>query len=271
MKKYVVLEKEVGQTPLQCSEIYRKSQPELVDISMTYAGRLDPMASGKLLILLGDECKRQTEYRNLDKEYEFEVLFGVRSDTGDVLGRLVECDGVEVSYGNLHTVTRKLSGKIQLPYPHFSSKTVKGKPLHTWTLEGRINEIEIPTKQSVIYKIKCVGIYTKTRTEIHQYATTKIETISRVTDPSKALGNDFRRTDVRKDWNKLMHNNSPNDIFYIAKFICIASSGTYMRTLSEVIAKKINTCGLAYSIHRTKIGTYKKVPLLQGLWLNTYK
>jgi len=30
-----------------------------------------------------------------------------------------------------------------------------------------------------------------------------------------------------------------------------------MRTLSEVIAKEIGTCGLAYSIHRTTIGTYK--------------
>ena len=51
------------------------------------------MASGKLLILIGDECKNQKKYFGLDKEYEFEVLFGVESDTGDVLGLISKSKG----------------------------------------------------------------------------------------------------------------------------------------------------------------------------------
>mgnify|MGYP001558770480 FL=1 len=33
-----------------------------------------------------DECKNQKKYTDLDKEYEIEVLLGIASDTGDVLG-----------------------------------------------------------------------------------------------------------------------------------------------------------------------------------------
>ena len=271
MKKHVVLEKQVGQTPLQCSDLYKKNHPELQDIKTTYAGRLDPMASGKLLVLLGEECKKKEQYLNLDKEYKFEILFGVRSDTGDVLGRLNEGNSTAISEADCRAVTKTLTGKIQLPYPHFSSKTVHGKPLHTWTLEGKISEIEIPTKKSVIHSLKCTKVYTQTRVEVHHYATTRIETIPPVTDLRKSIGNDFRRDDIRKDWEQFLDTGSPEDTFYIAKFTCIASSGTYMRTLGEVIAKELDMYGLAYSIHRTKIGIYKKIPIINGVWATQYR
>ncbi len=267
MKKYVVLEKQVGQTPLQCLELYRADHPELQNIKMTYEGRLDPMASGKLLVLIGEECKHQMQYRNLDKEYEFEVLFGIGSDTGDVLGRLTEGNRTAISFVDCCAVAQNLTGETELPYPHFSSKTIEGKPLHTWTLEDRLDEIEIPTKKSIIHSLRCTGIFTQTRAEVHDYATTKIETIPPVTELRKSIGNDFRRKDVHKDWQQFLKIGSPDDTFYIVKFTCIASSGTYMRTLSEVITKEFDTYGLAYSIHRTKIGTYKNLPLLGGFWI----
>ena len=201
----------------------------------------------------------------------FEVLFGVRSDTADVLGRLEECHRTAISEADCRAVTKNLTGEVELPYPHFSSKTIQGKPLHTWVLEGRINEINIPTKKSTIYSLHCTGARTQTRKEVYTYATKKIETIPPVTELRKAIGNDFRREDVRKDWQQFLEKGGQKDIFSIATFTCIASSGTYMRTLSEVIAKEIGTCGLAYSIHRTKIGTYKKLPLIKKyFWTRQY-
>ncbi len=86
MKRYVVLEKFVGQTPLECAEAWRAEHPQYADVPLAYAGRLDPMASGKLLILIGEECKQQARYHGLDKRYEFQVLCGFSSDSGDVLG-----------------------------------------------------------------------------------------------------------------------------------------------------------------------------------------
>lgn len=282
-----MLEKAVGETPLSCAETFRSDHPELEGVPMAYAGRLDPMASGKLLVLLGEECKNQTSYHGLDKEYEFSVLLGISSDSHDVLGRLntapvhLAADSnqsllcrpsqthptlVTTSLSQqpdelqaqLTSITQTLTGNIKLPYPHFSAKTVQGKPLHMWTLEGRLNEIEIPTKESTVYSITLDSIETKSRADVCTQARTKIDSIPEVTEERKALGNDFRRVDVRKDWEEILNNDSLPDSYQIAQFTCLASSGTYMRTLAHLIGQKLtpNTPSLAWRIHRTKIGTF---------------
>lgn len=258
MEKYVVLEKAVGETPLSCAEAFRATRPDLVGIPLSYAGRLDPMASGKLLVLIGDECKHQADYHNLDKEYEFSVLFGISSDTQDILGRLnVEsAQSNAVNSTTLGEIPESFIGEFTFSYPLFSAKTVKGKPLHMWTLEGRLDEIEIPTRTSTIYELELTDIKTLTRTEVADQALIKIETIPEVTDPRKALGNDFRRADVRQDWQDVKNNTDLPETYTIATFRCTASSGAYMRTLATLIAEKCSTTGLAWHIHRTKIGNY---------------
>ena len=266
MNPYVVLHKEVGQTPLQCLETYKAAHERLWGVPMAYAGRLDPMAEGKLLILIGDECKVQEKYHSLDKEYEFEVLFGAASDTADVLGLISTCTVPSIEKSALKKAIKKLEGHVELPYPHFSSKTVQGKPLHVWKLEGKINEIQIPTKRSHIYTLDLTQLRTIAAQEVYVHASEKIETIPKVTDERKALGNDFRRVDVRLSWDTFINNVEPEAPYYIASFTCIASSGTYMRTLAELIANELHTCGLAYSINRTKIGRYKKLPFGLGYW-----
>ena len=268
MKKYVVLDKAVGQTPLQSAELWRASQPSIyATVPLSYAGRLDPMASGKLLVLIGDECKQQERYHGLDKCYEFSVLLGVSSDTGDVLGRLqIESTVPTVTAADLRSAARTLTGNITLPYPHFSAKTVKGKPLHVWTLEGRLDEIEIPQQSSTVYSLTLQNVRTLTRTEIYSEVTNKIETITPVTDASKALGNDFRRVDVRSDWKQFMETATATDRFTIVTFACVASSGTYMRSLAEEIGKLVGSKALAYHIHRTHIGNYLPLPFGLGFW-----
>lgn len=295
LPRFVMLDKAVGQTPLQCMEAWRNEVGISADIPLTYAGRLDPMASGKLLILVGEECKKKDDYLTLDKTYEFSVLFGIGSDTHDVLGRLQTSFSPKIDqssvkdratpilhpskYDAKHTVSETsnleqqlqnisnhLIGEIELPYPHFSSKTVKGKPLHTWTLEGRLGEIKIPTKTSIIYSLTLDKIEIKLRSDVAREALAKINTIPEVTEERKALGNDFRRSDVRADWESIQAGTPlPRaglgrgggelpEHYTITHFTCTASSGTYMRTLAKLIGEQLNppTPSLAWSIHRTQ-------------------
>lgn len=266
--KYLTTEKSVGETPLVALERLRAEQGLDPHIPLAYAGRLDPMASGKLLILVGDECKVQEKYHSLDKEYQVEILLGVSSDSGDVLGLLSSGDHKIITKHDVKAVLKKFVGPITLPYPHFSSKTVRGKPLHTWTLEKRLDEIEIPKKASTIHKLTFQGLRTLTKSEVLTTVREKIETIPLVTDPQKALGADFRREDVRASWNEL--EKTGGDTYQILSFSCIASSGTYMRTLAECIAKDLGTSGLAYSIHRTKIGKYFPFTNSLGFWIKKF-
>ncbi len=206
------------------------------------------------------------KYHNLDKEYEFEVLFGVRSDTADVLGLLEPCSVPEITASALTTCARKMIGKVELPYPHFSAKTVAGKPLHVWKLEGKIDSIKIPTKKSTLFSLTLLKLRTCSPQEVYVYAREKIETIPQVTDERKALSNDFRREDVRKAWDTFLKDSTEEEKYYVATFSCICSSGTYMRTLAELIANELGTCGLAYSIKRTQIGSYFPLPFGLGFW-----
>jgi len=265
---YATAQKLIGETPLEATEKLRARLGLGRDIPLAYAGRLDPMASGTLLILIGDECKKQTQYHSLDKCYEVELLIGVQSDTGDVLGIVDSCKNNIYDTYAINPVLKNLIGSITLPYPHFSSKTVHGKPLHMWAIEKRLNEIEIPTKTSSIHALTIKSVRTVSKSELLSIVRSKIDSIPPVIDPRKHAGADFRRADVRRIWKNL--EGKDTDIFQIVSFTCIASSGTYMRSLCGHIGTQLGSCGLALSIHRTTIGRYKPLTKRFGLWLKKY-
>ncbi len=231
-----VIWKGVGQTPLQALEQLRERNGIATDIPMTYAGRLDPLAEGKLLILIDEECKQKDKYLGLDKEYEFEILLGTSSDTGDVLGIIKKSAGCNsISLRKLEKTIEKLlqnfTGKYICEYPAFSSKTVRNKdgenkPLFLWALEDRLGEIEIPKKEVQIYKLKLLSCAsTMTRKEVSCGALAKISKVLEATnsnsekskkkkEDSKKLGNNFRREMVIKSWHEWLEsslNHSPEE------------------------------------------------------------
>ncbi|MFW0871199.1 MAG: hypothetical protein ACKKL4_01965 [Patescibacteria group bacterium] len=262
-KDWIAVNKALGRTPLECIKDLKKKLPELADKKMAYAGRLDPMASGVLLILIDDACKERGKYLELDKEYILEVLMGVQSDTQDILG--------VVSSGNLQkleeysqktldqalqTIIKGFEGKHELEYPIFSSKTVEGKPLFLWALEGRLDEITIPKKAVEIYDIAIEGYQTYNMGDIVEEVKKRIAQVSHVQEASKALGADFRRNEVLDSWKQLQE-----DIGIDRKLISVTvrarvSSGTYMRTLARLIGEKLGTQALAWRIHRQSIEPY---------------
>lgn len=266
--RYITTQKALGETPLVATERMRRERHIPRTTPLAYAGRLDPMATGTLLILVGDECKKQTQYHILDKVYTVELLIGVHSDSGDVLGIASACAPQILTLQNAQKVCDTLIGNITLPYPHFSAKTVQGKPLHTWTLEHRLHEIDLPIKESTLYTLTATSLKLITKNDLLKRVSEKIASIPEVHDPRKQLGADFRRTDVQKTWNIIAQSNV--ETYQILSFTCTASSGTYMRSLAEKIAQELGTCGLALSIHRTTIGKYRPLWGTWGIWTKKY-
>lgn len=269
MLRSVVLHKHLGETPLEAIEQWKREHPRYAEVPAAYAGRLDPMAEGKLLILLGDECKRQDLYRGLDKEYEIEVMLGIGSDTGDVLGIPSASQTLtEITPSAVRRALRAVRGTHLLPYPVFSSKTVNGKPLFLHALEGTLGEIEIPTHLETVYSIKI-----RSRVQISPDALrTRIEdTLSHApttSEPSKVLGADFRIQQVRAGWEKVFqHVTEPVPVLSLR---VTTGSGAYMRTLAQRLGRELGTLGLALSIKRTRIGRYIPLPFGYGVWVRSY-
>lgn len=242
----------MGETPLSALNRLREERSQLAGLPLTYAGRLDPMASGKLLVLIGEECKKREKYLELDKEYEVEVLFGLGSDTGDILGLINLGERKEVTKSLVENALKKYVGDIEMPYPVFSSKTVGGKPLFQWALENKLGEIDIPTRRSKIYKIETHGLREITKEDLKREVFEKINLLPTVTEPSKQYGRDFRRKEVFESWEMALGKEP--DKYFVAKISVACSSGTYMRSIAQLLGKDLGTSALALSITRTKIG-----------------
>ena len=265
MKKIFLLNKKEGETPLECLEGFRQEniKKKKIDknIKMTYAGRLDPMASGLLLVLLGEETKNKEKYLKLDKEYEFEILFGFATDTYDILGipkvnNFLRSSDLRVpiparpfknhsplEFRNAILCNLKFfTGKFIQKYPMYSSKTVKGKPLFLYARNG--NEVEIPERYVDVKNLKFIKIRKISNKKL-------LENIERRV---KKVNGDFRQEEILKIWRKKLEKENS---FYIGSFKIKCISGTYVRGIANSLGEKLNIPSLAFSIKRTKVGKYE--------------
>jgi tRNA pseudouridine55 synthase len=244
--------KHVGETPLEALERFRAEQiaaetdearrREWVNIPMTYAGRLDPMAEGELLILIGEECKQKEGYLGLDKEYEVEILFGVETDTYDVLG--LAKAGVSVEHKAY--VLKQYVGRFMQEYPPYSSKTYNGRQLHELARAGELPE-EMPAKEVEIYEIELLSASQITGADLRVRIFNMIDRVQ----------GDFRQEAIKQRWEEILNESlRGTQIFPIIKLRVKCSSGTYMRSLAHRIGNDAGTCALALTIKRTRIGVF---------------
>lgn len=227
MEKVLKLYKELGETPLACLERFRAEHPEYGSVKMTYAGRLDPMAEGLLIALVGEECKKKDEYLGLDKEYIFEVLFGVQSDTYDILGipNLSQFKRIRVKTG-----TENFIGKRIQEYPAYSSRTFQ------MARDGV--DFEPMTKEVEIYSLE----------QIEEREISASVVLAEISRRIALVQGDFRQEEILSAWGNLLGTSS--ETFRIVKFKINCSSGTYVRSIANQMG------GLAYSIKRTMVGSY---------------
>jgi tRNA pseudouridine55 synthase len=222
------------------------------EVSMTYAGRLDPMASGVLVILTGEECKNKEKYLKLDKEYEFEVLFGFATDTYDILGKVTPCvrpcltqdltqKELEKSIKNN---LKYFKGKFTQGYPVYSSKTVDGKQLFEYARGGE--EVEAPVHEVEVKSLKFLKIKKITSKKLLENIERRIAKVD----------GDFRQKEILKIWQKNLKNKKDN--FYVASFHIKCGSGTYVRSISNDLGEKVDIGALALTIIRTKVGKWRK-------------
>ena len=267
-----MLQKKRGETPLELLNSWKESHSaaaELADVPMSYAGRLDPMAEGKMLVLLGDECKKQGTYTKLDKEYEIQVLLDIKTDTGDVLGFPDVSEKKAVTKKDeIKKVLAHELGSRSRKYPIYSSKTVHGKPLFLYALENTLDTIQIPEHIETIHSITLNGIEIVSKDHLQSRIEDSLALVPRSDEPSKVLGADFRQDEVRARWKELF-SKVPSRNFTILTLSVTCGSGSYMRTLAERIGLSLGSTGLALSINRTKIGAYISFGPF-GFWLKQY-
>ena len=269
-EKWAVVQKKVGETPLAAIEAWRAAHNISKDTPLAYAGRLDPMASGTLLILIGDECKKQTAYTHLDKEYSTEIILDLHTDTGDLLGiPTLSQQQTILNQKTLEKILEEERGTHTHHYPVYSSKPVNGKPLFMYALEGTLDTIDIPTHEETFYRITSERPYTLSGNDLCQRITQTLEKTPKAPEASKALGADFRIDEISAAYSELFPQIASRS-FTVLPLHAIVSSGTYMRTLAPRIGEHLGTFGAALSIHRDIIGRYIPAGPF-SFWLSRYQ
>ena len=118
-----------------------------------HVGTLDPMATGLLLLCIGEATKFSRFLIEADKAYIAELVLGESTDTYDAEGQITEKKSIKgITHDSVEKALSKLRGAILQKPPMFSAKKIKGKRLYELAREGKeIERQELPVK---IYKNK---------------------------------------------------------------------------------------------------------------------
>lgn len=169
-----------------------------------HTGTLDPNATGVLPLLIGKATQISKYLINHDKTYIATVKLGIKTDTADSEGKVIEEKEIlNLNKESVQKIFNDMTGKQKQIPPMYSAIKVKGKKLYEYARNGE--KIKITPRNIEIYDMKLLEI-----------------------------------------------NNEELEI----TFEISCSKGTYIRTVSEDIAERLNTVGYMKELQRIKVGEF---------------
>lgn len=113
-----------------------------------HTGSLDPLATGMLPICFGEATKFSQFLLDADKCYQATGCLGIKTDTSDKLGVILEeKKDFSIKMSELEVVLSDFRGEIIQTPSMFSALKHQGRPLYTYARQG----IEIPRKQRQVF------------------------------------------------------------------------------------------------------------------------
>lgn len=117
--------------------------------SVGHCGTLDPMASGLMVMLIGEATKLSNYILEEDKSYLLQAKLGVTTDTLDTTGTILSESKIDLSPEKIKDMAMMLQGEINLPVPMYSAVKMNGTRLHELARKGE--KIETPIRTMKFY------------------------------------------------------------------------------------------------------------------------
>ena len=144
----MIIDKPSGRTSY---DIVRDVKKLLGAKKVGHAGTLDPLATGILAVCVGEATKLSRFLLHDDKEYRATMLLGVRTDTLDREGAVIDRREPHLQESEIREAVEGFAGRIEQRAPKYSAVKFKGKPLYKWTRQGV--DIEPPLRGVTIHRI----------------------------------------------------------------------------------------------------------------------
>ncbi len=156
MNGFFFVDKQKGDTSFDVvKDIRRATSTKKVG----HSGTLDPLATGLLIVAVGEGTKFLEYMIACDKEYEVVARFGAVSDTFDADGRITECDSSSDSVESdlirtkiLKIIKDNFLGNISQIPPKYSALKIAGRRACDIMRAG--GEVEMKTRQVKIYNFE---------------------------------------------------------------------------------------------------------------------
>ena len=155
MNGIIIINKNQGYTSHDIVHKIKKISKEKVG----HTGTLDPMAQGVLPILIGKATQCSKYLINHDKIYKVKLKLGIKTDTADSEGNILEKTEISPEILNEQKILQAINsmkGKQEQIPPIYSAIKVNGKKLYEYARKGQ--EVEIKPRQIEIYNINLNNI-----------------------------------------------------------------------------------------------------------------
>jgi tRNA pseudouridine55 synthase len=203
MNGFIIVNKEKGYTSRDVvnviGKIFKTKQ-------VGHTGTLDPMAEGVLVVAIGYATKLVDMVTSYDKEYITEITLGLKTDTLDITGNILEEKESKINKEDIVKVLISMIGVYEQEVPAYSAVKINGKKLYEYARENV--SVVLPKRQVDVKSIELIS-------------------------------------DIEYINNKTIFSIKTN-----------VSKGTYIRSLINDIALKLNTIGVMSKLVRTKQGSF---------------
>ena len=160
MNGIILIDKPKDYTSHDIVAVIKKISKEKVG----HTGTLDPNATGVLPLLIGKATGISKYLINHDKTYIATLKLGIKTDTADVEGKVLEEKDVsDLEIEDIQKALNKLIGKQEQVPPMYSAIKVNGKKLYEYARQGK--KVELEARRIEIYDTKLIE-YNKVEAEI---------------------------------------------------------------------------------------------------------
>ena len=272
MDGILLINKEKNYTSHDVVAIVKKIFKEKVG----HTGTLDPNATGVLPLLIGKGTKLSKYLINHDKEYEAVLKLGIKTDTLDADGNIIEQKNTKkLEIEKIQEVLKNMCGVQQQIPPMYSAIKINGKKLYQYArnnekIEVQPRKIEIynislenynAEEHEITFKISCSkGTYIRT---VCEQIAKELDTIGYMKELNRIKVGEFLLEDaVTLDELK---NNSSNENYlkeHMITFEDILSKYPKIELKQDDIVKFLNGVKLKYMLEDNIYRVYNKNELV---------
>lgn len=148
---FLLLDKEAGRSSNQALQPIKKLLPRGTKIG--HSGTLDPEATGLLVIALGRATRFISYLKNNTKTYEAGLRLGLKTDTADIWGSVIEeGEAGLLTREEILASLKNFEGEIEQIPPMYSALKKDGRPLYELARKGI--EVERRPRKQFIYTLE---------------------------------------------------------------------------------------------------------------------